>query len=210
MSHVIQFHPDLVKQLNQQVALAKRIWREAAPTLLGLRIAAGNYAGYGSYRARCHPSGIIEFPIGNASSLLDFEDNQLIHAHADKRHLLGVLLHEIGHHVVNTAQNQPWRDNIQVGPSTHYTAAWVWICCTGWNYISRTSLDPNEFARTVKQNKDEMRIWLQDYNPYFPPPPTTSPAIECTNCGISFEPKRSDSKYCSSNCRVTAFRVRNG
>ena len=29
---------------------------------------------------------------------------------------------------------------------------------------------------------------------------------ECLNCGIEFEPKRKDAKYCSPNCRVTHSR----
>jgi hypothetical protein len=210
MQYVVQFHADLAKQLNQQVALAKRIWHEALPTLQGIRIAAGNYAGYGGYLARCHAGGIVEIPIGNARSLLEFDkDNQLVHAYADERQLLGTLLHEIGHHVVNTAQHQPWSGNIQVGSSTHHTAAWVWICCTGWNHVSGTSINPHEFARAVKQDK-EMGRWLHGFNPHFPPPPVASLKTKCLQCEELFKPKRSDSKYCSTKCRVTAFRASNG
>ena len=34
------------------------------------------------------------------------------------------------------------------------------------------------------------------------------PGPECAQCGEHFEPKRSDSRYCSSACRQKAYRER--
>jgi len=207
MSYVIRFSDEVASQIDAHVALASKIWYSASPTLSEIRITAGNYAGYGAYVARCQTGGLIELPVGNRSALLSRDTkNQLVHANIDHRLLLGTLLHEIGHHVVNTARRRPWEGNVHVDQSTHYTAAWVWVCCTGWNHVCDKVFDPNEFARLVKSNVQEFGPWLSRFNPYFPPT-TWSREIACKHCGQAFLPKRRDARFCSGKCRVSAFRT---
>lgn len=209
MDYTIRFSPAVRDEINEVVETAIKVWAEACPTLSGLAITAGNYAGYGAYQMRCHSSGIIEIPIGNHFSLLSVNSkNELVHHDQDKRLLLGVVMHEVGHHVVNTAREEPWKDNSHVGQSTHLRREWVWICCTAWNAINNLTLDCNAYANAARSDK-ALRDHLPQFNPYFPPVFEPSHTV-CDHCGATIETKRSNAKFCSAKCRLAAHRKRQG
>jgi hypothetical protein len=201
-SYVVQFDSEVVKEINHHVRLAKSIWREAEPDFSALRITAGNFAGYGAYSARCHKNGIIEIPVGNSFSLLEFSsDNTLIHSHANKNKLLGILLHEIGHHVVNTAKQKPWIGCKSIAASTHLCASWLWICATGWNYFHGLNATPNQIADSWSKDSKRWSESVSHFNPYTKPPKIID-LPNCQFCGEQFHPLRTKARFCSTRCRV--------
>lgn len=207
MSYVVNFHPDLSAEIDRHVETSAEVWREAKADYDRVRIAPGNYAGYGAYLARCHQSGVIEFPIGNRSSLLTTDEQRrliLADGVAPQR-FHGTLLHEIGHHVVNTARRRPWDGVRDVGQSTHLSGDWIWICCTAWNHFLGTSLDPHQVAGRIGDNRDEWVDALSHFSP-FVPPPSLNPQSACQQCGEPLASRRSTAKYCSARCRVAANR----
>jgi len=207
-NYVLQFSAEVADEVNRQVELAKVIWIDAQPTLAGLAITAGNYAGYGGYLARCHSNGVIEIPIGNSFSLLKIDQsNQLIHAEADHHKMLGTLLHEIGHHVVNTSTQTPWAGNVSVGQSTHMHASWVWICVTAWNHLHGRAIDCNEYARAALAD-NQLRLHLSEFNPYVLPPFDDRNTKRCDQCGSEIHSRRSDAKFCCAACRVAFHRTK--
>lgn len=207
-TYVVSFQPKLAEQIDHHVQLASEVWADAKADYNRVSITAGNYAGFGSYDARCHASGTIEFPIGNASSLLAVNaKRQLVVADGvDDRRFFGVLLHEIGHHVVNSARVQPWDGIRGISSSTHLCGSWLWICCTAWNHFHKLEINPATVAGSVMGNRDAWVDALRHFSP-FAKPPALNPVPTCRHCGCEFQPKRSDAKFCSARCRVAANRA---
>ncbi|QDV63783.1 hypothetical protein [Crateriforma conspicua] len=208
-SFVATFEPKLAKKMDHYVGLAPQIWADADADYQRLAIVAGNYAGYGAYSARCHESGIIEFPIGNKKSVIGLNNKRQLGVAdgADVLKVIGVLLHEIGHHVVNTAKREPWDDVQPIGPSTHLRSDWIWVCCTAWNYFQDSAIDPHDIASTIHDNRDEWVQALTLFSPFCKPPAIGGPPT-CQHCGAAYRAKRRDAKFCSARCRVAAMRAK--
>ncbi|MDB4532796.1 hypothetical protein N9248_00645 [bacterium] len=186
--------------------MAVEIWHEANPIITPevVRVTAGNYSGYGRYVGRCSTHGTIEFSTGNKFSRLRIEGTKLVAP--DERAFLGTLLHELGHHVVNTAQRCPWEGLPAGGASTHKRSEWVWICRTAWIYFHGVDDVPSHesLARGVRSKV----VDLSNFNPFDTPPTVHRQMKTCQNCGATFEANRSDTKFCSTKCRVAAKRQR--
>ena len=156
-NYCIRFSEDLERATNEHIDLAYQIWKEAEPdTSAPLRVAAGNFAGYGNYVARCHDSGVIEFPIGNKKSALQHEGTEITIKGSSQRYL-ATLLHEIGHHVVNTATATPWKDIRHGGQSTHLRNEWLWICYTAWSYFHGQVMTPRAMVDVLKSTNSKHR-----------------------------------------------------
>ena len=210
VSYCIRFSDKLERATNNHVRLAKKIWKDAkADNNIPIRVAAGNYAGYGKYVARCHSTGVIEFPTGNRFSVLELVGNELTFR-GSKNEYLGTLLHEIGHHIVNTSTASPWSGNPDGGKSTHLKKEWIWICFTGWSHFHDEVPAPSLFADSLKSGDPDLRKSVVDaltrFNPYTPPPKITVKERACEYCGGSLEGKRRGAKFCSTSCRVMASR----
>lgn len=212
MNYCIGFGASLEKATNDQVNLAKKIWKAAnADAKIPVRVAAGNYAGYGKYVARCHKSGVIEFPLGNSFSVLKLVGNEITFR-GNREDYLGTLLHEIGHHVVNTAKARPWRNIPDGGNSTHLRSSWIWICHTGWSHFHQHVPTPQTICSVLrsqdKKRRKAMVRALTTFCPYTPPPMIEAIEKTCQNCGSVMQHKRRGAKYCNANCRVAASRKR--
>ena len=212
MTYCIRFSQELEAATNNQVRLARKIWNEAkADPSIPVRVATGNYAGYGKYVARCHPSGVIEFPVGNSFSVLQLVGNEVTFRD-DKFEYLGTLLHEIGHHIVNTANVEPWDGGLKGGLSTHLRAEWLWICHTGWSYFHDEVPTIANMIAALKCKGTEDRKTMVDalttFNPYTAPPMFETPVIVCEHCKAPIVGKRRGAKYCGTSCRVMAARQR--
>lgn len=208
MNYLIQFSSDVARQVNEHVKLAARIWREARADFrnTSLRITAGNVAGYGRYSAICHTSGVIEFPIGNRFSLLTLDGTQL-QFKGDPRNMLGTLLHEIGHHVVNTATVRPWESLPNAGQSTHLRTEWLWICHTGWSYFHDRVPTVQELAWAVAEDRKDVKQALKGFSPYREPPAVSIPERYCPACGQPIQGRRSK-VFCSNACKQASHRQR--
>lgn len=210
INHVVQFDDAVANEINQHVQLAGDIWHEAVPDLSEIRFTAGNYAGYGRYGARCLKSGIVEIPIGNRFRLLTIDsNNRLVHPCEDRQRLLGIVLHEIAHHVVTTSVTNPWTGGPQIAASTHLCKSWLWICSTGWNHFHNLNLSASQIVESAKLDRDLWTDALTHFNPYRLPPNLATPkTMVCSQCGVQFIPSRHDAKFCSAKCRVYASRQR--
>lgn len=209
MSHVIRFSDALERATNEHVQLALEIWHDAEPDpQVPIYVTAGNYAGYGAYAARCHSSSVIEIPLGNRNSVLRLDGNEITF-NGDERYYLGVLLHEVGHHIVNTARSHPWSSISYKGSSTHLCQEWLWICQTGWSYFHE-DVPTVAQIRNALHARSSMRTTivesLRSFSPYRSPP--SLKPLACDYCGGALESKRARAKYCSDSCRVMASRMR--
>jgi len=212
MNYCIKFGSLLERATNEHVNLAKKLWKAAkADPKIPVRVAAGNYAGYGKYVARCHKSGVIEFPLGNSFSVLKLVGNEITFRGKQEEYL-GTLLHEIGHHVVNTARAKPWRSYPNGGPSTHFKDSWIWICHTGWTHFHEQVPTPEDICLTLKSPDSKQRKAVVDaltmFNPYTAPPMIKTREAKCENCRAPLRNKRRGAKFCNVNCRVAASRKR--
>lgn len=212
MTYCIRFSDELEKATNDHVRLAKKIWKAAkADSSIPVRVAAGNYAGYGKYVARCHKSGVIEFPVGNSFSVLQLVGNEITFK-GDQNEYLGTLLHEIGHHIVNTATVKPWDGLRDGGASTHLRAEWLWICFTGWSHF-HDDVPPIAVMVAVLKSGDRKKRGamvdaLTHFNPYTPPPVFKLQQIKCEHCDTPIKGKRRGARFCGTSCRVMAARQR--
>jgi hypothetical protein len=211
-NYIVQFDTAVARQINDHVRLATQIWKTAGPNLESVRIAAGSVASYGRHLANCSATGLIQIPVGNQFSLLTYSpENTLIHKQADETELLGTLLHELGHHVVNTAKQKPWKGRRSAHHSTHMQAAWLWVCATGWNHMHQLGIQPDDIATSIRLDKaadeQDQLGWVQAcqcFNPYrMPPALLYADSMTCQNCGDDFTAARSDAKFCSTRCRVS-------
>ncbi|MFC1688268.1 hypothetical protein ACFL07_01240 [Pseudomonadota bacterium] len=224
MSHYfLAFDPEVVEHCTKLIdELAPAMWHEAHADFGSVRIAAGNYAGYGSYVGRCYKSGLIELPTGNRSSRLKIRNGQVNYGDGSEqtRHWLwGTLLHELGHHVVNYAKVKPWAQ-LKAGYSTHQTPAWCWIAATGWKYMHpKWEGSPEVLAALVRhklpddENATSIGSILAHFSPYKKPPEIPADLLipdrlDCVLCGRTLVAKRSDARYCSPKCRKQAWKLR--
>jgi len=212
MTYCIRFSQDLETATNEHVRLAQKIWKTAkADSSIPVRVAAGNYAGYGKYVARCHSTGVIEFPIGNSFSVLQLVGNEITFK-GDKYEYLGTLLHEIGHHIVNTAAAKPWDGFRDGGASTHLRTEWLWICHTGWSHFHDDVPPVAAMIAVLKSGDRKKRGAMVDalthFNPYTAPPVFKLQQIKCEHCDTLIVGKRRGARFCSTSCRVMAARKR--
>ncbi len=212
MTYCIRFSQELEKATNDHVRLAKRIWKKAvADSAVPVRVAAGNYAGYGKYVARCHSTGVIEFPIGNKFSVLQLVGNEITFR-GDQNEYLGTLLHEIGHHIVNTAAAKPWEAIRDGGSSTHFKKEWLWICHSGWSYFHDEVPTTAAMVAVLKSGEPKQRRAMVNaltaFNPYTAPPVFEVQQAKCEHCDASLKNKRRGARYCGTSCRVMASRKR--
>ena len=192
--------------------MAQKIWKTAkAEPSIPVRVAAGNYAGYGKYVARCHSTGVIEFPVGNSFSVLQLVGNEITFR-GDQNEYLGTLLHEIGHHIVNTAATTPWAGFRDGGASTHLKKEWLWICHTGWSYFHDDVPSIAAMVAVLKsgdrKKRDLMVDALTHFNPYTAPPVFKLRQAKCEHCDEPLDGKRRGARYCGTSCRVMAARKR--
>lgn len=212
MTHCIQFSDDLETAANRQIALCLSLWSQAKPRPdRPVRIVAGNYAGYGAYVARCHPSGVIEFALGNRFAVVRLSGSEITFR-GRLQAFLSVLTHEVGHHVVQTARFHPWTKLPPCGSSTHLCRPWIWICCTAWAHYHQETPSPAAIADALlgEENAVRRRVIraLERFDPFEQPPLPTEPDPRCEYCGTSLQEKRRGARYCGTRCRVTAHRVR--
>jgi len=136
----------------------------------------------------------------------------------DPNYLIGLLLHEYGHNSQCYSKDQPWVElGLEAGKGRHSNDAWCWICSRGWGYFFPQYSDiltSENLAWAVRKLKK--RNLLAHYLPNQDPCWLVNAIVKakesekhyCANCSAPFTPHRSDAKYCSTKCRVTAFRVR--
>ena len=212
MTYCIRFSQELETATNEHVRLAQKIWKNAkADSSIPVRVAAGNYAGYGKYVARCHSTGVIEFPVGNSFSVLQLVGNEITFR-GDQNEYLGTLLHEIGHHIVNTASAAPWEGFRDGGASTHLKKEWLWICHTGWSHFHDDVPTVAAMIAALKsggtKQREAMVSALTTFNPYTAPPALKIKFATCGHCNAPLKGKRRGAKYCGTSCRVMAARSR--
>ena len=87
---------------------------------------------------------------------------------------------------------------------------WCYICAIGWKFFT-PSLDVTSelLARGIRIKVKDLAKHMSSFSPYKPPinilnniPKTDGHEKVCMQCGEIYISKRSDSKYCSSNCKL--------
>lgn len=218
MVEMITLAPDVLTDVQEHERIALDIWKDAGVPYRAdaVRIAAGNVAGYGAYCAHTHACvGVIEFPIGNAFSLLVLSGSELVYAES-KQQTLGTFLHEMGHYVVHNSPAKPWKGMLHGKQSTHLRAEWLWICHKGWEHFHEGIASPLEMARCLKRNDGTSKLLtasLRHFSPFSRPPERKlivegETVKQCPQCNGLFEGRRSDAKFCSTRCRVAFNRER--
>ena len=214
MSYIVTWSEQLGHEIDATVRLAADIWKPAGADFTRLAITAGNVASYGAYIANYQrTNGLIQFSIHNRSSVLKIDANRQLVAstHCTNRDVCGVLLHEIGHHVEHAATACPWSKVKPIGPSTHVSASWIWICCIGRNYFQpdrSKRIDPETLAKRIaSDHRDAWINYLRCWSPFAAPPPLMQIDRRCDHCQAAISLNaRSDARFCSVRCRIAASR----
>src|SRR5690606_35277342 len=122
---------------------------------------------------------------GNKGSVLHLDGNVVTFKQAPESYL-GTLLHEIGHHVVNTARVKPWATLRKGKASTHLTREWVWICQKGWSHFWDDVPSMDSLLNVVNSRnhpqRQEVVVALRSFNPYHRPPELESFDPRCGHC----------------------------
>ena len=190
--------------------LAEELWGDC--DFDKVRVLAGNYAGYGKYVAHYKmKSHIIEIPLNDSFSPVRIADAGIDARDPDR--LLGVMLHELGHHVEKHHPAQPWK-HLKAKSSTHSSPSWCWVTATGWHhFFPKMEITPELLAFGIRQVK-ETATALSHFEPNQNPQKLVALILgvkglsmrHCVHCNELFEAKRSDAKFCSTKCRVYANR----
>jgi len=207
--NIVTFSNELLDILQEAYDVSIEIWGDC--TFDEVKFMVGNYSGYGSYWARYRAEHqVIEIPLNESHKLLKLK-NGIIYP-INKVALLGTVIHEYGHHVQRHHKIKPW-DDLKGKDSTHSTGSWCWICSTGWKYyFPESKVTPELLAWGVRQGKITKE--LSHFAPNSNPEILINKVIKlkkaqnklCNMCGKLFMAKKSNTLFCSSNCRVKNHR----
>jgi hypothetical protein len=214
VTRYLSFTDEARSVIDEAFDLAPRIWGDCG--FETVRVAAGNVARYGAHVALYKvDSRLIEIPLNPGFGLLKVTADGI--APANERRLLGVVLHEIGHHVERHHPTKPWT-GLRAGYSTHSRASWCWVAAKGWQFFFPDIPITPEFVANCARSVPGAPRLLAAFEPNVSPDPLldlvadeqNASLEECAHCGQHFERARSDARYCSSRCRVAAHRSRGG
>lgn len=207
MNRYLIFSEDSRKIIDECFDLAVDIWGGCYDDI---RVLTGNYAGYGLYKARYHHFiKVIEIPFNDSFSDIyisnegvDIKDNK-------KLKFMGTFIHELAHHYVGE-YGKDLKLEFKAGYSTHTSKEWCYICAVGWKFFNQDlDVTPELLARGIRNKVEGLAEKMSRFSPYNPPIDILDNISHidghekvCIQCSEIYISKRSDSKYCSSKCKL--------
>jgi len=211
------FTDETKNMISGTIPIAKKIWGELD---FNIKVSAGNYAAYGHYMGRYHTaSKVIELPTNESFAAVKMTPDG--YAVCDEDILVGLILHELGHHVERVQDPELW-EHLNAGYTTHSRPSWCWVCAKGWHYYyPDLAITPEELAQGIKldlrlTNGDRfVNKELSHFMPNYSPEKFITKLRKdlnrkskktCGHCNEFYTPKRSTSHFCSDKCRVASHR----
>lgn len=79
--------------------------------------------------------------------------------------LLGVMLHELDHHVEAHHPTKPW-GHLKAKTSTHNSPSWCWVAATGWHHFyPDAGITPELIAEAVRKGIAQLESWEPKEDP---------------------------------------------